>query len=245
LHGVHFAMDYLKQQNRLDRGQEIAAPDRISATGKRVIVLGGGDTGADCVGTANRQGALWIKQFELLPQPPQTRPVDNPWPQWAKVLRSSTSHEEGCIRDYSILTKRFTGENGVLRQLHGVRVEFTPADPVTGRMDMQEIAGTEFTEDVDLVVLAMGFLAPTKEGMLDELGVKLDGRGNVAADAHRMTSLPGVFAAGDMRRGQSLVVWAIAEGREAAKGVEWYFDALASDPTLRKASRRVVDEPFE
>ena len=222
LNGVHFAMDFLTQQNRVNRGIAIPADQRILATGKRVIVLGGGDTGADCVGTANRQGAASIKQFELLPEPPKERPADNPWPQWARILRSSTSHEEGnVIRDYSIMTKRLTGENGVVKKLHGVRLEFGEPD-AAGRRDMKEIPGSEFIEDADLVVLAMGFVSPIKEGMLEELGVALDGRGNVNTDDSRMTSVPGVFAAGDMRRGQSLVVWAIHEGRAAAKGVQKY-----------------------
>lgn len=225
LKGVHFAMDYLTQQNRVNRGIAIPADQRILATGKRVIVLGGGDTGADCVGTANRQGAASIKQFELLPEPPKERPADNPWPQWARILRSSTSHEEGnLIRDYSIMTKRLSSEDGVVKKLHGVRLEFGEPD-ATGRRDMKEIPGSEFVEDVDLVILAMGFVSPVKEGMLEELGVALDGRGNVSTDESRMTTVPGVFAAGDMRRGQSLVVWAIHEGRAAAKGVQKYLTA--------------------
>ena len=222
LQGVYFAMDYLTQQNRINRGVQIAPEQRISAAGKRVIIIGGGDTGADCVGTARRQGAASIKQFELLPEPPKERPLDNPWPQWARILRTSSSHEEGCVREFSVSTKRLTGEQGVLKKLHGIRLEFSEPDPATGRRDMKEIPGSEFTEDADMVVLAMGFVGPIKEGMLTELGVKFDERGNIAANADRMTSVPGVFAAGDMRRGQSLVVWAIHEGRAAAKGIERY-----------------------
>ncbi len=226
LKGVHFAMDYLTQQNRVNRGIAIPTEQRISAAGKRVIVLGGGDTGADCVGTATRQGAASVKQFELLPEPPKERPADNPWPQWARILRSSSSHEEGSvIRDYSIMTKQLIGEDGVVKKLHGVRLEFSEPDPATGRRDMKEIPGSEFVEDADLVILAMGFVSPVKEGMLTEFGVTLDERGNVKTDDNRMTSVSGVFAAGDMRRGQSLVVWAIHEGRAAAKGVQTYLAA--------------------
>ena len=228
LKGVHFAMDYLIQQNLVNRGVKIPDGERIDAKGKRVIVLGGGDTGADCVGTANRQGAASVKQFELLPEPPKDRLDENPWPQWAQILRTGTSHEEGCERDYSILTKDLSGENGELKQLHAVRLEFTPNE-ATGRMDMKELPGTEFTEDVDMVVLAMGFLSPVKEGLLEELGVELDQRGNVKTEgghpetlAGGMTSVAGIFAAGDMRRGQSLIVWAIHEGREAAKHAMQY-----------------------
>ncbi len=228
LKGVYFAMDYLRQQNRLNRGAKIPANERITAKGKRVIVLGGGDTGADCVGTANRQGAASVKQFELLPEPPKDRSPHNPWPQWAQILRTSTSHEEGCVRDYSIMTTRLNGENGELKRLHAIRLEFN-RNPETGRMDMTEVPGTEFSEDVDMVVLAMGFLSPVKEGMLEEFGVKLDQRGNVKTQgghpdtqAGGMTSVPSVFAAGDMRRGQSLIVWAIHEGREAAKHAMQY-----------------------
>ncbi len=231
LNGVYFAMEYLTQQNLLNRGVQIPMPKLISAEGKRVIVLGGGDTGADCVGTANRQGAASVKQFELLPRPPAERSQDNPWPQWALVERTSSSHEEGSIRDYSILTKRLSGEAGKLKRLHAVRLNFGPKDPNTGRRDMKEIPGTEFEENADLVILAMGFLGPKKTGMLEELGVELDARGNVSTDEQRMTSVPGVFAAGDMRRGQSLIVWAIHEGRTAAQGVNAYLEALPPKET--------------
>jgi glutamate synthase (NADPH/NADH) small chain len=225
LKGVYFAMDYLRQQNRVNRGVKISSKERINAQGKRIIILGGGDTGADCVGTANRQKAASIKQFEVLPEPPRDRQPDNPWPQWAQILRTSTSHEEGVLRDYSIMTKRLSGQNGELKQLHAVRLEFGSKDPITGRMGMRELPGTEFTEDVDILILAMGFVSPEKAGLLDELGVEFDQRGNVKTDDERMTSVPGVFAAGDMRRGQSLVVWAINEGREAASGIERYFES--------------------
>jgi glutamate synthase (NADPH/NADH) small chain len=231
LQGVHFAMEYLSQQNLLNRGAQIPMNQLITAEGKRVVVLGGGDTGADCVGTANRQGAASVKQFELLPRPPAERNEGNPWPEWALVERTSSSHEEGCIRDYSILTKRLSGGDGKLKRLHAVRLNFGPKDPVSGRRDMKEIPGTEFEENVDLVILAMGFLGPVKQGMLEELDVESDARGNVKTDEQYMTSVPGVFAAGDMRRGQSLVVWAIHEGRSAAEGVDAYLEALPPKET--------------
>jgi glutamate synthase (NADPH) small chain len=222
LQGVHFAVDYLAQQNRINRGILPQPDEQISAQGKKVVILGGGDTGADCVGTAIRQGAASVKQFELLPCPPKDRPADNPWPQWALIERSATSHEEGGSRDYCIMTKRLGGEGGMLKRLHAVRLEFGEPDPVSGRRPMTELPGTEFEEDVDMLILAMGFLGPEKRGLLESLGVEVDERGNVRTDEHYMTSEPGIFAAGDMRRGQSLVVWAIQEGRQAAEAVDAY-----------------------
>ena len=219
--GIHLAMDYLTQQNCIIAGEHIDANERITAEGKRVVILGGGDTGADCLGTAHRQGAEVVHQFELLPEPPAARHPNNPWPQWSIILRSSAAHEEGGIRDYSILTKAFTGTNGHVEQLHGVRLEWGPPDP-SGRPAMREIAGSEFEIETELVLLAMGFLHPEHEGMLSALGVELDGRGNVKVSPDRMTSVPGIFGAGDMSRGQSLVVWAIAEGREAAHYMDKY-----------------------
>ena len=218
LDGVHFAMEYLPQQNRTLAGESIH--NQISAEGKRVIILGGGDTGADCLGTAHRQGAEIVHQFELLPEPPETRPDDNPWPRWPMILRTSGAHEEGGVRDYNILTKSLTGENGQVNQLHAVRVDWTRGEG--GRFQMSEVPGSEFSVDADLVLLAMGFLHPEHGGMLEQLGVELDGRGNVKVDDNKMTSVPGVFAGGDMVRGQSLVVWAIAEGRDVARGVDQY-----------------------
>lgn len=220
LEGVYQAMIYLPQQNRLNRGQKVDAKNRISAKGKRVVVLGGGDTGSDCVGTANRQGAIYVKQFELLPEPPKDRSFDNPWPQWAFIKRKSSSHEEGVEQDYNIMTKKLSGENGKLKTLHAVRLEWGQKDPKTGRPAMKEVPGSEFEVECDLLLLAMGFLGPVKNGMLEELGIALDERTNVKADANKMTSVPGIFAAGDMRRGQSLVVWAIDEGRRAAACVD-------------------------
>jgi glutamate synthase (NADPH/NADH) small chain len=247
LKGVYQAMYYLPQQNlrTLERGtaqgrnhkvpadafkakyaesiSQIKMPtlDEVSAKGKRVVVLGGGDTGSDCVGTAIRQGALSVHQFELMPQPPQMRSPDNPWPNWAFILRTSSSHEEGCVRDYSIMTKRLSGENGELKKLHAVRLQWGK-DPASGQMKMSEIKDSEFEMECDLLLLAMGFLGPVKKGMIEELGVTLDARGNVSCDANKMTSQAGVFTAGDMTRGQSLVVWAINEGRAAAQGVHHY-----------------------
>ena len=221
LDGVYLAMDYLTQQNRVNEGQTFSSSERIVAEGKRVLVLGGGDTGSDCVGTAHRQGAEVVYQFELLPEPPLVRRDDNPWPQWPVVLRTSSSHEEGAVRDYNILTKSFSGSNGTVQKMNAVRLDWGPPDH-TGRPAMIEVEGSEFDLDVDLVLLALGFVHPEKAGMLDQLGVDLDGSGNVVTNANKMTSVPGVFAAGDMSRGQSLVVWALAEGREAARGIDEY-----------------------
>jgi glutamate synthase (NADPH/NADH) small chain len=219
LNGTYLAMQYLPLQNRRNAGDVIPDEQFISAEGKRVIILGGGDTGADCLGTAIRQGAREVLQYELLSRPPLERSEENPWPTWPNIYRVSAAHEEGGERDYSILTKSLSGENGVLKKLHGVRVEFVSED---GRQVMREIAGTEFEEDVDLLLLAMGFLGPEKPGMLEQLGVELTARGNVAADENKMTSVQGVFTAGDMTRGQSLIVWAINEGRAAARGIDQF-----------------------
>jgi len=223
LKGVYQAMYYLPQQNLRDNKYPADRFEEVTAKGKHVVVLGGGDTGSDCVGTAIRQGALSVHQLELMPKPPQQRSADNPWPNWAFILRTSSSHEEGCVRDYSIMTKRLSGANGRLKKLHAVRLQWTK-DPATGQMKMSEIAGSEFEMDCDLLLLALGFTGPVKKGMLEELGVALDARGNVASDANKMTSLPGIFTAGDMTRGQSLVVWAIHEGRAAAQGVHRYLN---------------------
>ena len=229
LQGIHLAMDYLPQQTKLNAGDYIGPAERIDAEGKRVVILGGGDTGADCLGTAHRQGAEVVYQFEILPEPPPVRRPDNPWPQWPIILRSSAAHEEGGIRDYSILTKCFSGNNGHVERLHAVRIELGPRDG-SGRPTMKEIPGSEFEVEAELVLLALGFLHPEHPGMLTDLGVELDGRGNVKADKSRMTSLPGIFAAGDMVRGQSLVVWAIAEGREAAHYMDRYLMGATNLP---------------
>ena len=221
LKDVHYAMDYLKQQNRANAGEHIDPAEKITAEGKRVVILGGGDTGADCLGTAHRQGAEIVHQFELLPEPPKERRPDNPWPQWPLVLTTSAAHEEGGVRDYDIMTKRLSGSNGRVERLHAVRLGWGPPDD-TGRRSPLEIPGSEFEVETELVLLAMGFLHPEPGGMLSELGVELDARGNVKTDEDKMTTVPGVFAAGDMARGQSLVVWAMAEGREAARGIDQY-----------------------
>jgi glutamate synthase (NADPH) small chain len=222
LKGVHFAMDYLPLATKKFMGDDV---EIIDAKGKHVVVIGGGDTGADCVGTSVRLGAKSVVQFELLPKPPIDRTIDMPWPYWPMTLRSSTSHEEAGqlvgkeeIREWSINTKAFAGENGVVKKLHGIHLEWVPTPG--GRPQMKEVAGSEFEIPCDLCLLAMGFVGPEKKGMLEQLGVKLDQRGNVQVDANYMTSIPGVFAAGDMRRGQSLVVWAISEGRQAARCVD-------------------------
>jgi len=219
-HGIHFAMEYLPLQNRRCQGEMIPDEKFITAKGKRVVIIGGGDTGADCLGTAHRQRALSVHQFEILPAPPKERPQDNPWPLWPNILRTSSAHEEGGIRDYCISTTRFSGRNGRVERLHAVRVEFVSDG--NGRKSMREVPGSEFEIEADLVLLAMGFLGPEKDGLLGQLGVKFTERGNVWVDENWMTSAPGVFSAGDMQRGQSLIVWAIWEGRQAARGIDRY-----------------------
>jgi glutamate synthase (NADPH/NADH) small chain len=218
LQGIHFAMDFLPQQNRRVAGLPVDAASHIFATGKHVVIIGGGDTGADCLGTSHRQGARSVHQFELLPQPPPARSPSTPWPLWPMQLRSESSHEEGGIREWSVHTKRFIGdEHGNVKKLEAVRLEWTPD------RKYREIPGSEFELNADLVLLAMGFLGPVQEGLVQDLGLELDERQNIKADPKTwMTSVPGVFAAGDARRGQSLVVWALAEGRKAARAVDEY-----------------------
>jgi glutamate synthase (NADPH) small chain len=220
LDGVHFAMDFLTQQNKLIAGESFEDGDRISAEGKRVIILGGGDTGADCLATSHRQGAEIVRQFDIVPEPPQFRRPNNPWPQWPLILRRSYALEEGGTLDWSVGTKGFTGTNGRVERLHGVKLEWKPDE--TGRMQMVDVPGTEFEVDADLVLLALGFLHPERQGLLESLGVELDPRGNVKTDGNKMSSVDGIFAAGDAARGQSLVVWALSEGREAARCVDLY-----------------------
>jgi len=220
LKGIHFAMEFLPQQNRRTLGETVPEGEAILATGKRVVIIGGGDTGADCLGTCHRQGAASVAQFELLPKPPEERSPSTPWPLWPMQLRVESSHEEGGLRDWSVSTVKFTGDGqGRVRELHAVRVGPPP------RFEPQP--GAEFRLDADLVLLAMGFLGPVKSGLIEQLGVNLDARGNIATDANHMSSLSGVFAAGDMRRGQSLVVWAIAEGRQAARAIDLYLRGVA------------------
>jgi glutamate synthase (NADPH/NADH) small chain len=218
LHGVHFAMDYLSLQNKRCEGDEVASDSFIDAKGKHVIIIGGGDTGADCLGTANRQGAASVHQLEIMPKPPASRSENNPWPEWPQIYRVASAHEEGVERVYSVSTKRFIDNGkGQIKELELVKVEMKNID---GRMSFQEIPGSEFRLPCDLALLAMGFSGPEKNGMLDQFGVKLTERGNVARDKDWMTNVPGIFTAGDMQRGQSLIVWAIAEGRSAARGVD-------------------------
>ncbi len=212
LAGVHFAMEFLPQQNKIVAGDKI--PGQIKATGKHVVVIGGGDTGSDCVGTSNRHGAASITQFELLPQPPVQENKPMVWPYWPIKLRTSSSHEEGCERDWAVATKRFEGSKGKVEKLVAVRVEWKNGQ-------MQEVPGSEFTLKADLVLLAMGFVGPQQDGLLQQLGVATDNRSNVEANTDNyQTSVAKVFAAGDMRRGQSLVVWAIREGRQCARAVD-------------------------
>lgn len=221
LKGVHFAMEFLTQQNRRNGNREITV-EEISAKDKNVIVIGGGDTGSDCIGTSIRQGAKSVTNLELLPKPPSERTDSNPWPQWAFIERTSTSHEEGCKRIYSVLTKELVGENGVVKKLKGIELEWSDPDAKTGRRNMKEIEGSEFELDADLVLLAMGFTGPKSEAFTQDIGIELDARSNIQANTQYMTNVDGIFAAGDMRRGQSLVVWAISEGRKAAKSVTKY-----------------------
>jgi len=219
LAGIHYAMEFLPQQNRVNAGDKV--PEQILATGKHVVVIGGGDTGSDCVGTSNRQRAKSITQFELLPQPPEQENKPLTWPYWPIKLRTSSSHQEGCERDWAVATKRFEGSNGRVEKLVAVRVEWRKEG--SGAPKMVEIVGSEFEIKADLVLLAMGFVGPVREGMLQQLGVAHDPRGNVRADTEDyQTSVPKVFAAGDMRRGQSLVVWAIREGRQCARAVDLF-----------------------
>ena len=219
LGGIYFAMDYLTLSNKRCEGDTIADEQFISAAGKRVVIIGGGDTGADCLGTVHRQGAMSVHQFELLPRPPDTRAPDNPWPQWPNIFRVSSAHEEGGERVYSVSTQRFLGEGGRVKKLDAITVKMVREG---GRVEFKPVAGSEFALDADLVLLAMGFVGPEKPGMLSQLGVALTDRGNVARDANWMTSVPGVFTCGDMQRGQSLIVWAIAEGRSCARGIDAY-----------------------
>lgn len=220
LKGIHFAMEFLPQQNRRVAGENVGSEKSITAKDKHVIVIGGGDTGSDCIGTSLRQGCKSLTSFELLPKPPEGRGENNPWPLWPQIFRTSSSHAEGGEREFSVLTKRFIGENGYVKKLEACRVEFVPAANGTGRTEMREIPNSKFEIPADLVLLAMGFLGPVKKGMIEHLGVELDQRGNVKSDENKMTSIPGIFTAGDMTRGQSLVVWAIHEGRAAARGID-------------------------
>jgi glutamate synthase (NADPH/NADH) small chain len=228
LKGIHYAMEFLTQQNRRVAGDEIPPEASISAAGKRVVVIGGGDTGSDCIGTSIRQGAISVVQLEILPKPPEKENKLLTWPYWPNKLRTSTSHEEGCERLFSVSTVAFKGKNGQVSKVHCIKVEWQQEN---GRYFMREIPGSEFSLEADLVILAMGFLHPIHQGLLDQLKVELDPRGNVRADPrHYRTSIDKVFAAGDMRRGQSLVVWAIREGRECARAVDEYLMGYSELP---------------
>jgi len=226
LKGIHFAMEFLPQQNKVVAGDAVSG--QIMATDKRVIILGGGDTGSDCLGTSNRHGATSVHQYELLPEPPKDRPA-HVWPNWPMILRTSSSHEEGVTRDFSINTKGFLDDGkGNVKALQGVRLEWTTDN---GRPVMKEVPGSEFEIPCDLVLLALGFLGPEPDTMIAQLGCALTDRGNVQVAPDYQTTVPGVFACGDMRRGQSLVVWAIWEGREAARGVDTWLMGETSLPS--------------
>ena len=228
LAGIHFAMDFLPMQNRRVAGDEIDERAFISARDRDVIIIGGGDTGADCLGTVHRQGCRSVHQFEIVPRPPEGRDPTNPWPQWSNIFRVSSAHEEGGVREYSINTRRFLGdEHGRVRALETVRVEMK-AD--NGRTQFVEIPGTERVYEAQLVLLAMGFVGPERKGMLEQFGVELDRMGNVQADADKRTSVAKVFTAGDMTRGQSLIVWAIAEGRHAAYSIDEFLMGASDLP---------------
>jgi glutamate synthase (NADPH/NADH) small chain len=219
LNGIHFAMDFLPLQNQRVAGDSVAETPWTVARDKHVVIIGGGDTGADCLGTVHRHGCKSVHQFEIVPRPPDDRAPANPWPQWSNIFRVSSAHEEGGVREFSINTKRFVGEGGQVKALETVRVEMKQID---GRTQFVEVPGTEATYPADIVLLAMGFVSPERVGMLEQLGVELDRMGNVKADADKRTSVDKVFTAGDMTRGQSLIVWAIAEGRHAARAIDKY-----------------------
>jgi glutamate synthase (NADPH) small chain len=224
LDGIHFAMDFLTQQNRRCQGDDVAESATITAAGKHVIIIGGGDTGADCLGTVHRQGARSVAQFELLPEPPRDRAPENPWPLWPHISRTSSAHEEGGDRVYSVATTGFVGDgNGRVRALSGHQVNRVNTN---GRVSFEPVSGGEFQMPADLVLLAMGFTGPEKSRLLGDFGVRLTDRGNVWRDDRWMTSVRSVFAAGDMQRGQSLIVWAIADGRQAAAAIDRYLTTL-------------------
>ena len=215
LKGIHLAMDYLVQQNRRGAGDCFGIAEELSATGKRVIIIGGGDTGADCLGTAHRQKAASVHQLQIHPMPPDSRHKATPWPLWPLQLRVEAAHEEGGVREWSVLTTHFSGdENGNVQKLLCIRVGPKPA--------LEQMPGTEFYLDGDMILIAIGFSGPVRNGLLEQLPFKLTDRGNLETDAAYMTSVPGIFSAGDARRGQSLVVWAIAEGRKAAHHIDIY-----------------------
>jgi glutamate synthase (NADPH/NADH) small chain len=215
LAGIHFAMDFLTQQNKRVAGDAVPDEGAILATGKNVIVIGGGDTGSDCIGTSHRQGAKSVTSFEIMPRPPEERAGSTPWPMWPLMLRTSSSHDEGGSRDWSVSTERVSGENGIITKLHCVKVELKGGK-------FERVPGSEFEIPADLVLLAMGFVHPEHPGLIENLGLTLNSRGNIQVDGSFQTNQKGIFAAGDCQRGQSLVVWAIAEGRKAARACDLY-----------------------
>jgi len=229
-------------QNKVCEG-DTKPENFISAKDKHVVIIGGGDTGADCLGTSNRQGAKSVHQLEIMPKPPEARAEDNPWPEWPRVFRTASAHEEGVERCYSVSTKRFVGdENGNVKGLELVRVRMVNEDGRAtvngGRLTLEEVPDSKETLPCDLVLLAMGFVGPEKPGMLEQLGIELDPRGNVVCDTNWMTNVDGVFTAGDMQRGQSLIVWAIAEGRSAAQSVDTYLMGKSELPAPVAPSSR-------
>jgi len=232
LEGVYFAMQFLPQQNRREAGDKLPEDLSITATGKHVIVIGGGDTGSDCIGTSIRHGCKSVTQLEILPKPPEKENKELTWPNWPNKMRTSSSQEEGTRREWSVATKEFIGENGKVKKIRCVRVEWNKDDH--GNWQMSEVEGSEFELDADLVLLAMGFVHPVQEGMLNDLGVEYDARGNVKGDTEGdnayKTSIDKVFAAGDMRRGQSLVVWAIREGRQCARAIDEFLTGSSELP---------------
>jgi len=221
LGGIHFAMEYLIQSNKRVAGEVVNPDEIIDAEGKKVVVIGGGDTGSDCVGTAHRQGASSVVQIEVLPKPSESRPENMPWPMYPSILKTSSSHQEGGERHWSVLTKKFIGESGCLKKLSCIKIEFVSQER-SNSLQMKEIPGTEFEIDADLAIFAVGFIHPEHQGLLKDLDIELDSRGNVKTGSDYMTSKKGVFSAGDMRRGQSLVVHAIGEGRQAAAAIDKY-----------------------
>jgi glutamate synthase (NADPH/NADH) small chain len=233
LKGIHFAMDFLPQANKRCQGDVLDPSLDILASGRRVIIIGGGDTGADCLGTVHRQKPVSVHQFEIMPMPPAERSSQTPWPLWPMQLRIEGAHEEGGIREWGVATSRFTGDaNGHVKQLHGIKVGPPPK--------FEPLESTEFVMEVDLVLLAMGFTGPVRNGMIQQLGVKLDSRGNIETGAEYMSSVAGVFVAGDMRRGQSLVVWAIAEGRKAAASIDGYLNRIQRASAKSRTKRDLV-----
>lgn len=230
LKGIHFAMDFLRQQNKRNHGDSIPADESIEAKGKRVVVIGGGDTGSDCIGTSHRQGAIDVVNFELMPMPPKERDSQSPWPWWPYKLSTSHAHEEGGSREFAVSTKKFIGDDkGNVKALVAVKLQWSP-----DRRKFEEIKGSEFEIPCDLVLLAMGFVHPVHEGLIKQLQLELDQRGNVATDMDWATSLEKVFCAGDMTRGQSLVVWAISDGRRAARAIDVYLMGKSELPKGRK-----------